>query len=841
MKAQLHQVYLKAKDHFIKFDGVVGVGFGPKLRDNKEVVPEAIIVFVVKKLPKKEITEAQLIPSVFEGFPTDVREPKLNIKSGKKFDPNLPPDPEDECLTDYFWIDWKKIHQLNRRQKNISNNKNGADDNQADVPTTQVAGDLFIIQDPTQSLVTTVGSSSTIDYVGAYTLFRSTFGDHYDFITFFIDVGSGLPNVGNASNHIFNNVTGISWPSVNDRSTWMSSTKLLRHIHHSWFSLRTLLHELCHQWSFYVDYRESSAGATKDLLHQDWDSAWSSGQRVYHWGRWPDNDISCMDYDRADWVDNGDGTFNRVRHYENSVGDEEWFGYSQLDQYLIGLIPGSDVPNLKVVQSPSPPISDATLGPYTPSPSAANVGITNVQYEEGSRSPDFLNSQRVFHQAFIVITTSTTVPTTFITDSQTWRTRHTSNFRRATAGRAMVDASLLRSNYSELYIKDNDADTGLGTSTGPFWASPDLWVRNADDTLPAMQNTIRGQSNWIYARVRNKSPQPYDNVTVNFYLANFQTLVPGTEFLYPVDWNPLGLLGSATINVPGASGGVEATAIAKIEWTADKIPPALGWHPCLLCEIIPMEVAPTGLHHVFENKKLAQVNITIVDPPMDLPANSWYIFNYKFAIGHHLDSSEQIDLRIVTQEQDKKLYLFLDTGGLVEGVSEEGEIVETDVDLPLTKLMSDKTGVLPIPPVHFESKSSEIHERVSLDGEVFYIPSGTHIGIVPPKETNESKFPWLKFVDNTRIQFGYRKEGTLSTKYHIKGLKPVLLQGIPLLQVLDPSDGRISVKLRRKENVTFSLIGIVPATGTKGTIASYDIVQLNGHRMVGGVRLVVNT
>ena len=100
---------------------------------------------------------------------------------------------------------------------------------------------------------------------------------------------------------------------------------------------------------------------------------------------------------------------------------------------------------------------------------------------------------------------------------------------------------------------------------------------------------------------------------MNFYLANFEALVPGTEFFYPVNWAPAGLLGSATIAaVPAKSGGVDGEAITNIKWPASQIPPAAGWHPCLLTEVLPMEVTPTGLHHVWENKKLAQRNITIL-------------------------------------------------------------------------------------------------------------------------------------------------------------------------------------------------------------------------------------
>jgi hypothetical protein len=403
-----------------------------------------------------------------------------------------------------------------------------------------------------------------------------------------VDVGSGMPDIGNAETIVFNNVTGINQSSTNNRSTW-GSTKLLGRFHHTWFSLRTLLHELAHQWCAYVDYRDTASGTTQNLLHQDFPTL--PGQSGFHWGRWVDNDNSCMDYDRADWINNGGITFNRTRHYEDLTSDEQWFAYWSLDQYLMDLIPASDVTNFMIVQNPSPAISDSTVGPYIPNPSAVNVRITNIQYEEGARNPSYLNSQHVFHQAIIVITKNTTIPTTFITNSQNWRTRHTANFRRASTGRAMVDTSLLYSNYSQIYIKDNNADTGIRNSSGVFWLSADLWVRNIDDNGPDNQTTIRGKSNWIYARIHNKSRQAYNNVTVNFYLANYSSLVSGTEFLYPVDWNPQGLLGSVAIpTVPAASAGIDGEYIAKLEWTADKIPPSLGWHPCLLCEIIPMEV-----------------------------------------------------------------------------------------------------------------------------------------------------------------------------------------------------------------------------------------------------------
>ena len=484
-------------------------------------------------------------------------------------------------------------------------------------PTTETAGNLFVIKDPDGTLLTTVGGQTTIDFLGAWNLFRGVFGDDYDFVGFLIDTMSGMPvGLGSASFSIYNNVTGIGLPTFNGRGSY-NTNKLLEVAYYGMstpagnpiFTLTEMIHEIGHQWLAHANYKDSG-GQTQTLLHQDW--IWSAGQANLHWGRWPDDRNSCMDYDQAEWVDNGNGTFNRIQH--DPTQDDQWFGYWALDLYLMGFLAASDVPNFKIVQNPSPAISwgpfGVSTGPYTPSPSAVTVTAANVQAEEGVRSPDYLSSQRVFHEALVVISKSTAAASAnpYVTMAQGWRTAHTDSFRKATGGRAMIDTSLLRSNYSDLYVKDNAADTGTGSSSPPFWLSPDLWVRNSQDGGTTNVPTIRNQDNYIYVRVRNKGSQPYNSVTVNFYIANFEALVPGTEFLYPVNWAPGGFLGSATIATVPASG----EAIANIKWSASQIPPAAGWHPCLLCEVLPMETVPSGLHHVYENKKLAQRNITII-------------------------------------------------------------------------------------------------------------------------------------------------------------------------------------------------------------------------------------
>jgi hypothetical protein len=96
--------WLRARRAFLPFHGVVGVGWGPKVTRGRVVTQNAIIVFVERKLPAAQIRNGEHVPLAFEGYPTDVRVPRLV------------PDatgPRDRCLTaDVRWIDWQKIDRM---------------------------------------------------------------------------------------------------------------------------------------------------------------------------------------------------------------------------------------------------------------------------------------------------------------------------------------------------------------------------------------------------------------------------------------------------------------------------------------------------------------------------------------------------------------------------------------------------------------------------------------------------------------------------------------------------------------------------------------------------------
>jgi hypothetical protein len=102
----------KARKKFLPYNGVIGVGLGPKLRKGKVVSLDAIIVLVTKKLSMDDVPEDEQIPQFFEGFPVDIRVPRLELRGegrkGFEFEE-----------TEYQWIDWGKIHRLHQLQQSV--------------------------------------------------------------------------------------------------------------------------------------------------------------------------------------------------------------------------------------------------------------------------------------------------------------------------------------------------------------------------------------------------------------------------------------------------------------------------------------------------------------------------------------------------------------------------------------------------------------------------------------------------------------------------------------------------------------------------------------------------
>lgn len=640
----VRNAHLANREKLLAFDNVIGVGFGQRESGGELTDELAVIVYVERKLPNEELQERQRLPRYVDDVRVDVRTPRFTEEEYREFLEANGIDYDDaECNLDHFFLDDGKVHEMVQRRVREQEEEPGPFDEPSDL-TTQVFGEIFVVEDD-GSLV----ADGAVDHVAVYNAFRAEFGDHYDFVFFHYDTASGIPSQGNSSPTVFNDISGINHyrgDSYDARSMWGSSKLQSYQKITGLTQVRRMLHETAHRWCAYVYHREG--GSRSENLHTDFSAP---SQAVFHWGTWFDDDTSCMDYDYFDWEDStsNPGEFTKDSLTAGEPGADE-FDYHPVDLYLMGLMSPTEVGMFRYIDDPTDPDADGNFeGDETA------LTVADIVNEEGSRNPAYPNTQRVFHQAYILVTEdignvgSLTDTSTVLGNLERYRTGFLEAFREDTDSRATIDCSLLHDNYESLYVRDNSTDTGSTSSTGAFWNSPDIWIRNSDDGGTAHQDTVRGQDNFVHIRVNNSSGTDYEDVQVRVYRANWT----GTEFFYPDDWHPDQLVGEDIVNVP--AGG---DTVATVRWDAAFIPNAT-WHPCLLVEVVPMEVTPEGRHHVWDNRKLAQKNITIVDAPGDK------LVDVEFVFGNPSRIENDVAIMTVSRTVDVPLMeLYLDPRGV---------------------------------------------------------------------------------------------------------------------------------------------------------------------------------
>lgn len=155
----------------------------------------------------------------------------------------------------------------------------------------------------------------------------------------------------------------------------------------------------------------------------------------------------------------------------------------------------------------------------------------------------------------------------------------------------------------DLWLRDDPAHAGDDAWAGPFWDSPDLWVRNADDGGTVHQAPESGQDNWFHARVRNRSTTgTARHFVVSFHARGFA----GTEFVYPADFLP------STAAKAEFELGPSETRVVTARWPRDRVPPA-GTHTCVLAAVLSRSDLPIGGRHVWEHNNLGQKNLVVVN------------------------------------------------------------------------------------------------------------------------------------------------------------------------------------------------------------------------------------
>lgn len=180
--------------------------------------------------------------------------------------------------------------------------------------------------------------------------------------------------------------------------------------------------------------------------------------------------------------------------------------------------------------------------------------------------------------------------------------------------RALNNTALTVANFrcsgrtrNDVWMKDTWSDTGAEPDPAQagqaMWQSPYLWVRNAADTdlthRHQHQNPIKGQANFVYAKVHNGGASATGNLEIYAAPASTGLAWPGSWTL--VQSQPLTLATSAT-------------RIAETSWT----PPDQG-HYCLLARWVsaadPMATAETSNidANTRANNNIIWRNVNVVD------------------------------------------------------------------------------------------------------------------------------------------------------------------------------------------------------------------------------------
>lgn len=226
------------------------------------------------------------------------------------------------------------------------------------------------------------------DWVAAFDVVKDRYGDNFDIVVFFTD--PRLPAIPYSGYHrgVYNEIKGINRNAFNSRSTW-GSDRLQSQIWMGRFSLGTLLQEVGHRWGSFARYRLTRTGPVQsDLMLPN------GG----HWAREFDDGDSPMDYDEVRHIRQSADTWLR-----EPIGGFE-FRYCGLDLYLMGMIAPGKVGKFTLIQRYTEIGRPLPGGRQMIQGRALDLNAKNVVWAEGRRAPGYVDSQKHFRVAFVVIT-----------------------------------------------------------------------------------------------------------------------------------------------------------------------------------------------------------------------------------------------------------------------------------------------------------------------------------------------------------------------------------------------------------------------------------------------------
>lgn len=215
---------------------------------------------------------------------------------------------------------------------------------------------------------------------------------------------------------------------------------------------------------------------------------------------------------------------------------------------------------------------------------------------------------------------------------------------------------------------------------------------------------------------------------------------------------------------------------------------------------------------------------TILDTRPDVKA---YTFSYRFQVGHVLRATRTSELRIEQEHAFEEVRLFLDPGDLVDSVETAAEALDANVSFRAEDLHSGEVREIPIVQWRSSPASSTARRATTrLPGVAVSIPAGTELVV----------------ADGLRIRFPRDTDIGISASFgldRVRGFRPVMLGGIPLLEVSAHDMSSVGLHMTRSKTAILTLFGVVSPYRHRGVGALVHIMEAVGDRIIGGTSIRV--
>jgi hypothetical protein len=284
---------------------------------------------------------------------------------------------------------------------------------------------------------------SDIDLVTLSKHFYQSHADNYDQLIIFTDTSVVSGNTFSYESTVANEIRGIGVDIYNSSGDFGSAGRLRSVVVMDRLSkfpdnpqqkvlgenntVSVMGQEAGHRWLAFMRFRDVDGRSSTALLGRD----------QAHWSFFFNSEASVMEGNKID--DLGGGAFKTVDAVKR---------YSALDQYAMGLLSPSQVPDFFYVDSPTNvvPRRDATSAPeigVTFNGTRRDVRIEDVTAAMGARNPTASNSSKVHRQAFIyLVSAGGAIDQTQVTKLDTIRRAWVTFFAQATSNRMKAETSL---------------------------------------------------------------------------------------------------------------------------------------------------------------------------------------------------------------------------------------------------------------------------------------------------------------------------------------------------------------------------------------------------------------